>query len=402
MVSSISPPASCLNYLIAGCTCTSSGGECHCCVPRKSVARHPRRKSASSSAPRLNSPSADMESSQTPAHILARIAELRPVLPKPQRDSYSTDGPSHDPGSGHLHNRHYTHHDEHFYSPYGRAYDYTHHAYNPYQHSNQAYSASTSSLPTNFTYNLTPAVDDQLELAKLETNLSNDETPWGLEQPSGTSPASDHSGAAGFCGCGDTCSCIACMDHNRSTSNMNFSSITACTNSATCGSCINCTLLSVPASLPDNTALSIYDYTTPIDEWIRQMNENPGDDNQPLYQNQNQSQDFPPALEMPRISRPNEKGEDYVRSGHSGQECACAPGLCMCNDGFAHTSTTNGGKCTPCAGSTSDPPPLSSFYDDLGFNAQDMFRSRSSSTASESSGASFMHMSCFKGPFFSS
>ncbi|KAF7331644.1 ACE1 transcriptional factor [Mycena kentingensis (nom. inval.)] len=117
----------------SGCACKAGTGECHCCTPRTRPVQ--RRSSAPSTSKPIPSPtqraspnpdSSGLASNRAPSHhILARIAELRPVLPRMSaRDAalQAQAGGQHDlfhgnhpPGSAH-------HHADHF-SPYGRAYD---------------------------------------------------------------------------------------------------------------------------------------------------------------------------------------------------------------------------------------------------------------------------------------
>ncbi|KAJ7616278.1 copper fist DNA binding domain-containing protein [Mycena polygramma] len=140
-----------------GCSCKLTGGACNCCTPRARPA--PRRRSepppplpiTTSPSPPLPSssnstsnrpkaipspvlpatphpsPSIAPAPSRAPSHhILARIAELRPVLPRlSARDAALMQGATgqHDLFHHHPHPLPHHGHGEHF-SPYGRAYDY--------------------------------------------------------------------------------------------------------------------------------------------------------------------------------------------------------------------------------------------------------------------------------------
>ncbi|KAJ7216311.1 hypothetical protein GGX14DRAFT_441107 [Mycena pura] len=155
----------------SGCSCKAGIGDCHCCTPRKRPGQRrslppPTSNNISTSSatilpsnspsptlpphcnppplnPRTSPPLGTAPSSQTRApspgsssqarvqshHILARIAELRPVLPRlsprdaalqaqagGQHDLFHGNGHGHHvPGAPHLHTEHF--------SPYGRAYD---------------------------------------------------------------------------------------------------------------------------------------------------------------------------------------------------------------------------------------------------------------------------------------
>ncbi|KAJ7215190.1 hypothetical protein C8J57DRAFT_283770 [Mycena rebaudengoi] len=137
-----------------GCRCSTVGdGACHCCTPRKSAPRR-RRPPPDDAAPQTqiplvpnsthsNSINSTLPNStnthpngthpRTPSHhILARIAELRPVLPRPCARDHALQHP---PSSAlrHGHPPH-GHPDTHF-SPYNRAYAHELHSagdYPPY------------------------------------------------------------------------------------------------------------------------------------------------------------------------------------------------------------------------------------------------------------------------------
>ena len=78
-----------------------------------------------------------------------------------------------------------------------------------------------------------------------------------------------------LCGCGDDCNCPGCLHHNRVTSIPTSSAYASCTNLGACGTCLDCTIMSLPASEllpPDDTALSIPSAQhEPVDEWLRQV-----------------------------------------------------------------------------------------------------------------------------------
>ncbi|KAF9012005.1 copper fist DNA binding domain-containing protein [Cyathus striatus] len=57
------------------CSC-AYGGDCHCCTPRKSVPEQKRK-------PTLRSPLPPPSVSALPPHIMARVSEMRTVLPRP-------------------------------------------------------------------------------------------------------------------------------------------------------------------------------------------------------------------------------------------------------------------------------------------------------------------------------
>jgi len=77
------------------------------------------------------------------------------------------------------------------------------------------------------------------------------------------------------CGCGDDCNCPGCFHHNRVTGIPTSSAYASCTNPGACGTCLDCTIMSLPASEllpPDDTALSIPSaQNEPVGEWIQQV-----------------------------------------------------------------------------------------------------------------------------------
>ncbi|KAG5644838.1 hypothetical protein DXG03_007565 [Asterophora parasitica] len=78
------------------------------------------------------------------------------------------------------------------------------------------------------------------------------------------------------CGCGDGCRCPGCVHHNLDATPAS-SAFSPCMNPGACSTCLDCTILSLPASLPPDTSLSIHDayQTVSIDEWIRQVSSLP-------------------------------------------------------------------------------------------------------------------------------
>jgi len=248
----------------SGCAC-KSGGNCNCCTRRKSAPKSHRRVKSDlhhdsddnvDDTINLTSPPV---TSPLPSHILARIAELRPVLPKP-----AVTGPLHDPSSGVAHQagRHHTH-DNMFFSPYGRAYEYTHgseHECDPEERGQEPRHciAQSSSL------NGDPLLNEDLQPQTLN---------WMPPVGSTSFPS--------LCGCGDSCACPGCLQHNSSIapSLPAGASFNSCSNPSTCTYCLDCTILSLSDSLPTDTALSIFDnQNQDIDEWARQVSEMPTSD----------------------------------------------------------------------------------------------------------------------------
>ncbi|KAH7925334.1 copper-fist-domain-containing protein, partial [Leucogyrophana mollusca] len=226
-----------------GCKC-NVGGPCHCCTPRKTKSR---RRSSAQDDKHSNELSKQPATANPPplsSHVLARIAELRPVLPRPShRDATFPDGPLHDPSSGLPHGhgtRHHTH-DHTYYSPYGRAYEQIH-------ATDQLYDNRTSTL-TNQSPSLLPTAPSFIS------------DPWSPME--GAVPST--------CACGDSCRCPGCTLHNNSPIPPG-AAYSSCTNPASCSFCLDCTILSISPNPPDATApTSGPSQYREFDDWLRQI-----------------------------------------------------------------------------------------------------------------------------------
>jgi hypothetical protein len=314
------------------CSC-QAGGVCQCCTPRKSAPR--RRKTGDrKSDEEYDSQKGHIESKRshqppTPSsplssQVLARIAELRPVLPRPSNRSIHLSRPSHDPSSGVAHNhapRHYTR-DNMMFSPYGRAYDMTH-GFDPAYGRHDAPETSVQQTPQG-TQNLhRPAV------------LTG---PQSLDIPSSVeSWLSTGESFPSACNCGDGCTCPGCLEHNGGRAAVpGVSAFSSCANPGTCSHCLDCTILSLPASIPPDTALSIFDspQSQSIDEWIRQISaqSNLISDNVPTSLSTDLA--IPPGyapsswenVQMPRISEPTRNSSSECCNAR----CKCPSGSCTC------------------------------------------------------------------------
>lgn len=168
------------------------------------------------------------------AQILARIAELRPVLPRP------IEFPPHSPlQPGQLAAG--RHHENTLYSPYERAYEMSHHqALHP--HSSPQANFNGQSLPSP----------------------THNETSF---YPSA-------------CGCGDGCQCPGCTYHNNTIVSAE-SAFSTCANPGHCLTCLDCTIVSLQHDGSGgmsalDTALSIPQSnggqsSESVDEWLRQL-----------------------------------------------------------------------------------------------------------------------------------
>jgi hypothetical protein len=314
-----------------GCNC-KNGSECHCATPRKTVHRSrklvARAVSHNGEATELYSnaagnvaPNRTHSTSNMPlsSHILARIAELRPVLPRPMNNS----GPLHDPSSGIAHGsgvRHHTH-ENMFFSPYSRAYGHVHHS------------------SEHISYDRTTRDDRPREAPAAPQQLSPSDVPFSADVAPITPTVWRNGGSfPSLCGCGDICSCPGCVEHdpNAATARARNPNVFAsCTNPGACSSCLDCTILSLPSAIPPDTILSIYGedetHTQSIDEWIASLPSSALPQQQPYVT-------APPSwdsVQVPRISEPTgDAGSD--------SDCKCPPGSCTCEASYC-------GFCQGCA-----------------------------------------------------
>jgi hypothetical protein len=206
------------------------------------------------------------------SHILARVKELRPVLPRPTRSSPPSGGPIHELSSGIPHtipNRHHMH-DDVMFSPYGRAYDRTHD--HPLGHEkHNLLGLPTSYLPGEGSY----------ERQMLELGASGSQAERLLSIGRFSFPSA--------CTCGDPCLCTGCEPSksvNVSTSNAN------CAANA-CPTCLECSYFN---PLSSSAIQQRSDQRVAIDEWLRQISapasENTG------FQQTFVKQEYAPSLEL--------------------------------------------------------------------------------------------------------
>jgi hypothetical protein len=312
------------------------GGACNCCTPRKSAPRARRgNNSTSGSHPVAADASIDVlahgatHASRAPSQILARLAELRPVLPRP------VDGPIHHPSSGltHAHHsRHYSH-ENLLFSPYGRAYDLA--------HNDQAYDqARNRSVPNilmqnNVSMTTRPLPTEERtfrdQLRALEASASPTPSNPSTE---GVDVSATRPTFPSTCGCGDRCSCPGCRQHNGAAPSS--SAFSSCTNPGVCNTCLDCTILSLPASLPPDTSLSIFDayQAESIDEWIRQVSSLPRGSSPNVGGTSQQQQQgawdnyLSPITEPPSATSGSYRVQECCRV-----MCKCLPEACKCDIG---------------------------------------------------------------------
>lgn len=302
------------------CAC-GLGGDCHCCTVRKVVRRS---KDPSTDPPdyydtrnpasmRPQHPHLPTPSQGTHDQIIKRITELRPVLPRPPYPTRGANGP-HNPSHG----RPSRHHEG--FSPYpGAIHDYPrgpNHSSDP----NTSLSGAAPQLP--------PLVGMGGRLLHSDMDLPSS---WRVR---------DHFAQRGSpnttqdflspCGCSGTCQCPGCVEHAGPNVAPSPSAFSTCANPGACATCLDCTILSLPASLPPNTASSAYDsyQAQSIDDWIRQISSLPPlpPSSSPSFASQPQSWN---PMDLSRVLSPS-IGMAPRPSGCA--NCRCPPGLCQCND----------------------------------------------------------------------
>ncbi|KAF8964818.1 hypothetical protein BDZ97DRAFT_1814652 [Flammula alnicola] len=263
------------------------GDPCTCVMPRT---RNPARggsteqplnaavSGGSSRRANIGHASSSKASAHTSSQILARIQELRPLVPRPpSQGAYPMSGPVHNPSMGVPHGHATGRHLDSF-APYGRVHGMTPHT-NVHP---QSYVASPGPSNSLFSYN-EQTYNDQLQMMGAPP-------AWGSRSEN---VGFDSSTFPSLCGCGDDCACPGCIHHNRGTAVPSSSAYASCSNPNHCATCLDCTIMSLPASaiLPPDTALSIYDdsQNNAIDEWLRQMSASNFSDNTPHFH-----QGFPP------------------------------------------------------------------------------------------------------------
>lgn len=321
-----------------GCKC-KSGWACNCCTSRKSALRLRRGTNNSGIRPTAAdistdaSPQVPSNSSRTPSHILARLAELRPVLPRPM------DGASHHPQSGFTHGHHSRHysHENLLFSPYGRAYDLAHNEQQSYdQYRNRSVPNILIQDNVSMTTRPLPA-----EERTFRDQLRAVEAAAAFSAPSKRSIESTGGGGSvmgtafpSTCGCGDSCTCPGCRQHNGAAPSS--SAFSSCTNPGVCNTCLDCTILSLPASLPPDSSLSIFDayQAESIDEWIREVSSLPR--NSPPTGGASQQQEQQGAWDnyLSPIPEPSLSLDGRYRLQQCcGVLCKCSPETCECDLG---------------------------------------------------------------------
>ena len=228
---------------------------------------------------------------------------------------------------GFTHGNHPRHHSHEnlLFSPYGRAYD-------------LVYEQSHNRSVPNISLQNNPATALPTEEQRFRDQLRALEAVAASSIPLNRSVEGNNATGPVFpstCGCGDNCSCPGCRQHNGGSPSP--SAFSSCTNPGVCNTCLDCTILSLPASLPPDTNLSIFDAypAESIDDWIRQVSSlprgspsNAGGASQQQQQHQQGAWDnyLSPIAEPP----PNLDGR-YMVQECCGVMCKCSPETCQCD-----------------------------------------------------------------------
>ncbi|KII91514.1 hypothetical protein PLICRDRAFT_510885 [Plicaturopsis crispa FD-325 SS-3] len=310
------------------CSCKNDD-ECHCWSVRKSA---PKRKKASHSVapadPTSRAPVASGSTTSPPPSVLARIAELRPVLPRPPDDARSLQMLS--PGMARVSR----HHHESGFSPYGRAFEQIHPEYAP----------SSASDPQLHPYE------------NLSSNLTSfSDPPLSNGYNSSSEDLASNGRFPALCGCGESCSCPGCAQHNNPSvlARVTDPSIYShCTNPSACQHCLDCSIMALPDLTPD-LGPSAYESTQSqdIDEWLQQINALPPSSSSVAAPASQQS----PELVMPWDA--DFQMPQIVEPAH--ECCAGGQGMCTCTDcqceGRRVTTFATSGERSSCASYLSVP-----------------------------------------------
>ncbi|OCH87171.1 hypothetical protein OBBRIDRAFT_782092 [Obba rivulosa] len=316
------------------CDCKDSGS-CNC-----ATSRVPKGKRRGKARERPASPSKQDNSMEPlvsqPGGLVASAhgRGVRPVLPKPpsqQRSPPPTTSLGHEPSSStRPHGARSEIHSPTHFSPYGRAYEYSH----------GAESAQSTQFP------ITPAPSPADDI--LNSNAAPWIPPLNVQTPGGSTLFPS------LCGCGTGCTCPGCLVHRGP--NADPSAAAQCMNPGSCPTCIDCALFPNPDALPTD-----FMDAAQIEEWLRQAampgSSYPG--TLSPVQNQTQySQPIPQSLSQPTVPPPFDPSllqtyalwnalQEQVQGQGQGQpsmsvmpasseccggRCGCAPGFCSCGE----------------------------------------------------------------------
>jgi len=332
----------------APCSCKDSGS-CTCCTvrvprPKRKTKLRERRGSAGDTS----TPEVEPQITQPAGLVVnAHAGDYRPVLPRPMPSERqpSPRGPVHDPSLASAHassSRHQLHHGQMFFSPYSRAYEYTH---------GPEMAETSSNTPSAF--------HDTLSSVHVPSPSHADTAAAMSDLPSWLPPLNVHAPEASaitsvLCGCGSSCLCPGCIEHRGQDADPNA----ACTDPHTCMSCLDCAMLSLPVTLPPDSSPTAYEDSQlqSVDEWLRQVAGMGAPTSQPLSPfspGSNQSSDRIPSQSDHQFD-PNML-QTYAlwnnlqdgRPVHAAPE-ECCGGRCKCPAGMCACAADCCGCCQGC------------------------------------------------------
>ncbi|KAM5539749.1 hypothetical protein V8D89_006562 [Ganoderma adspersum] len=294
-----------------GCCCKDTA-TCTCWTPRTRAKRPAKAGERRGSEARPIAPTQNVAFSEPAALVAqAHAAGNRPVLPKPPTER--PDSPSrtsHNPSltqSGRLPS-----HGQSFFSPYGRAYDYSH---------SPGYTSFGDGSASNLQHLLNAAPSPSAPF---------DAWPLGAAEAAGFS-ISPVSASPPVCGCGTSCACPGCMEHNGPNVDPNG----ACANPNNCVACLECNINTLTALATANPR-AIFDTSgiQSVDDWLSSVPD-PG-----------------PALQLPPTQAHSLNQGQYDSTMMQGYgmwngapvpmqqaqasedccdgQCRCPPGMCRC------------------------------------------------------------------------
>ncbi|THH15283.1 hypothetical protein EUX98_g9489 [Antrodiella citrinella] len=348
------------------CDCKVSGS-CDCCTPRVSSSQSKKQGKERAAAARSDDGVVKRDSEEPIAGpgglvAIANGGHHRPVLPRPspQRQS-SPSGPVHDPSQpDHPHASRHQAHSEHFYSPYGRAYDHAHGA--------ELVSSEPSlpaPVPESTVASSVYSSSEELYADPLRDDAVEPPPPWS----DSSSPALPDF-VPSLCGCGPNCACPGCFVHRGSAAQPGANT---CLNPNDCTACFECNFLSTSlpslapgtSSFPDATDAQYQS----IDEWVRQLGVasgfNANDDQTDSNRDQAPSTSVQPYADQRDIRYDSALWQqayalwgiqDQGQSNAPASASECCGGRCQCGTGMCTCAADCCGCCTGCQCSECDHP----------------------------------------------
>nr|BAM63495.1 ACE1 transcription factor [Polyporus brumalis] len=311
-----------------GCSCKDSA-TCTCWTPRARAQPAKPSVRRNSEARPASSPIGEPITHPAALVVQAHAGNNRPVLPKPPVERPASPPRTlHDPASSQS--PRLPSHGQSFYSPYGRAYDYSRGA---------EYSGENGTSPAS--------------LQNILNDASSPTTPFGQWPGMGSGSVFSNSPITpSTCGCGPSCARPGCIEHRGP----NADTAAACVNPDNCIACLDCNINSLTALAAD-TARTMYDPSQAqnIDDWLQQVSSLPQLPSPPM-----QSPGYPPSISQPDLRYDPSMMQSYgmwndasgpvVPSGYSPTIAEeCCGGRCQCPSGFCNCPTDCCGSCQGCS-----------------------------------------------------